>query len=47
MMSSTYATFSLAYCILPQALVFQLSMASGGRIHGGNGIISHSESANT
>src|SRR6266403_6164790 len=33
--------------ILPHALVFQLSIASGGRIHGGNGIISHSASANT
>src|SRR5258707_11176955 len=33
--------------ILPHALVFQLSIASGGRIHGGNGIISHSASAKT
>ena|SRR5438309_1226579 len=36
-----------AYWILPHALVFQLSIASGGRIHGGNGIISHSASAKT
>ena len=35
------------YCILPHALVFQLSIASGGKIHGGSGIINHSESAET
>src|SRR5882724_11076889 len=35
------------YWILPQALVFQLSMASSPRIHGGNGINSNSESALT
>jgi hypothetical protein len=35
------------YWILPQALVFQLSMAFSPRIHGGNGINSNSESALT
>src|SRR2546428_6584534 len=37
----------ILYCILPQALVFQLSIASAGRIHGGKGINKKSERATT
>lgn len=40
-------TAHAAYWILPQALVFQLSIASGGKIHGGSGIINQSERAAT
>ena len=35
------------YCILPQALVFQLSMAAAPTIQGGSGINNISESAQT
>jgi hypothetical protein len=36
-----------SYCILPHALVFQLSMASVPTIQGGSGINNISESAQT
>ena len=42
---STKSQALTGYWILPQALVFQLSIASSGKIHGGSGIISSSESA--